>query len=150
MCGSSPAAVAAFTRVAVPGMVKHIYPPSFSGATIAAGGALKALIPPSLSMILYCVVARTYIFDVFTAAVVPGLLTIAANVIAIAVVVHFNPAIAPVSARVSRRERIKTVGAAPPPALFVALLLSAPSRRHPTVYAPTAAYPPLSPAVALV
>ncbi len=49
---------------------KRGYAPGFSGATIAAGGALKALIPPSLSMILYCVVARTYIFDVFIAAVI--------------------------------------------------------------------------------
>ena len=53
----------------------------------ARGGALKALIPPSLSMILYCVVARTYIFDVFIAAVIPALMTITANLIAIAVIV---------------------------------------------------------------
>jgi len=84
ICGSSPATVATFTQVALPEMLKRNYSPSFSGATIAAGGALKALIPPSLSMILYCVVARTYIFDVFIAAVIPALITIAANIVAIA------------------------------------------------------------------
>ncbi len=106
ICGSSPATVATFTQVALPEMLKRNYAPGFSGATIAAGGALKALIPPSLSMILYCVVARTYIFDVFVAAVIPALITIAANLTAIAVVVRLNPAIAPVSPRVSRKEKL--------------------------------------------
>jgi C4-dicarboxylate transporter DctM subunit len=124
ICGSSPATVATFTRVALPEMLKHNYSPSFSGATIAAGGALKALIPPSLSMILYCVVARTYIFDVFIAAVIPALITIAANVIAIAVVVHFNPAIAPVSARASRQEKFIAVRRAAPAMLLIAIIFA--------------------------
>jgi tripartite ATP-independent transporter DctM subunit len=124
ICGSSPATVATFTRVALPEMLKHNYSPSFSGATIAAGGALKALIPPSLSMILYCVVARTYIFDVFIAAVIPALITIAANVIAIAVVVHFNPAIAPVSARASPQEKFIAVRRAAPAMLLIAIIFA--------------------------
>jgi C4-dicarboxylate transporter DctM subunit len=122
ICGSSPATVATFTRVALPEMLKRNYSPGFSGATIAAGGALKALIPPSLSMILYCVVARTYIFDVFIAAVIPALITIAANVIAIAVVVHWNPAIAPVSGRVSREEKLRAVWRAAPAVLLIAII----------------------------
>ena len=101
ICGSSPATVATFTRVALPEMLERRYSPAFSGATIAAGGALKALIPPSLSMILYSVVARTYIFDVFIAAVIPALITIVANIAAIALVVRWNPSIAPVAAVVS-------------------------------------------------
>ena len=124
ICGSSPATVATFTRVALPEMLKHNYSPSFSGATIAAGGALKALIPPSLSMILYCVVARTYIFDVFIAAVIPALITIMANVIAIAVVVQLNPAIAPVSARASRQEKFIAVGRAAPAMLLIAIIFA--------------------------
>lgn len=104
ICGSSPATVATFTRVALPEMLQRHYSPAFSGATIAAGGALKALIPPSLSMILYCVVARTYIFDVFIAAVIPALITIVANIAAIALVVRWNPSIAPVAEQVSRQE----------------------------------------------
>ena len=91
ICGSSPATVATFTQVALPEMLKRNYSPGFSGATIAAGGALKALIPPSLGMILYCVVARTYIFDVFIAAVIPALITITANLIAIAVMTRLDP-----------------------------------------------------------
>ena len=122
ICGSSPATVATFTQVALPEMLKRNYSPSFSGATIAAGGALKALIPPSLSMILYCVVARTYIFDVFIAAVIPALITIAANVIAIAAVVHWNSAMAPTSEPASRQEKLVAVWRAAPAVLLIAIV----------------------------
>jgi C4-dicarboxylate transporter DctM subunit len=122
ICGSSPATVATFTRVALPEMLQRNYSPAFSGATIAAGGALKALIPPSLSMILYCVVARTYIFDVFIAAVVPALITIAANIIAITVVVRMNPSIAPVSPEVSRQEKLTALWRAAPAILLIGVI----------------------------
>jgi C4-dicarboxylate transporter DctM subunit len=122
ICGSSPATVATFTRVALPEMLNRNYSSSFSGATIAAGGAMKALIPPSLSMIIYCVVARTYIFDVFIAAVVPALITIAANVIAITLIVRWNPSVAPTSARMSREEQLAAVWRAAPAALLIATI----------------------------
>jgi C4-dicarboxylate transporter DctM subunit len=122
ICGSSPATVATFTRVSLPEMLRRNYSPSFSGATIAAGGALKALIPPSLSMILYCVVARTYIFDVFIAAVVPALITIAANIVAIALVVRGNPSIAPTSERVSAKEKWFAVRRAAPAVLLIGII----------------------------
>ena len=122
ICGSSPATVATFTRVALPEMLKRNYSSSFSGATIAAGGAMKSLIPPALSMILYCVVARAYIFDVFIAAIVPALITIAANVIAIALVVHYQPQLAPVADRVSRREKLAALRRATPAVLLIATI----------------------------
>jgi C4-dicarboxylate transporter, DctM subunit len=122
ICGSSPATVATFTRVSLPEMLARKYSPSFSGATIAAGGALKALIPPSLSMILYCVVARTYIFDVFIAAIIPALITIIANIIAIAVVVRVRAGIAPVSEPVSRQETIAAVLRAAPAVLLIGII----------------------------
>jgi C4-dicarboxylate transporter DctM subunit len=122
ICGSSPATVATFTRVSLPEMLRRNYSPSFSGATIAAGGALKALIPPSLSMILYCVVARTYIFDVFIAAVVPALITIGANIIAIALVVRWNTAMAPTSERVSGKEKLPAVARAAPAVLLICII----------------------------
>jgi tripartite ATP-independent transporter DctM subunit len=122
ICGSSPATVATFTRVALPEMLQRNYSSSFSGATIAAGGALKALIPPSLSMILYCVVARTYIFDVFIAAVVPALITIAANIVAIALIVRWNPTLAPVSGRVTRQEKLAALWRAAPAILLIGVI----------------------------
>ena len=52
-------------------MLKRGYSPAFSTGTIAAGGTLKSLIPPSIVMILYCIVAKTFILDLFRAAIVP-------------------------------------------------------------------------------
>ncbi|HEX9463477.1 MAG TPA: TRAP transporter large permease [Alphaproteobacteria bacterium] len=105
MCGSSTATAATFARVALPEMLKRGYSPAFSTGTIAAGGTLKSLIPPSVVMILYCIASQTFIFDLFTAAVVPALLALALNLIAIAAVVRFSPKSAPVSARVEWRLR---------------------------------------------
>jgi len=124
ICGSSPATVATFTQVALPEMLKRNYSPSFSGATIAAGGALKALIPPSLSMILYCVVARTYIFDVFIAAVIPAMITMAANVVAIAVMVRWRSGIAPVSEQVPRAEKLAAAWRAAPAVMLIAIIFA--------------------------
>jgi tripartite ATP-independent transporter DctM subunit len=124
ICGSSPATVATFTRVSLPEMLQRGYSPSFSGATIAAGGALKALIPPSLTMILYCVIARTYIFDVFIAAVIPAIITVIANIVAIALVVRWNSGIAPAADRAARREKVSAVLRASPAALLIAIIFA--------------------------
>lgn len=105
VCGSSTATAATFARVALPEMLKRGYSPAFSTGTIAAGGTLKSLIPPSIVMILYCIVAKTFIFDLFIAAIVPALLAIALNLIAIALVVRWRPQAAPVTPRLGWAER---------------------------------------------
>ena len=91
ICGSCTATAATFAKIALPQMLGRGYSPSFSAGAIAAGGTLKSLIPPSLVMILYCVVAKTFIFDLFVAAIIPALITIALNLIAIAIVVRSMP-----------------------------------------------------------
>jgi tripartite ATP-independent transporter DctM subunit len=73
-------------------------------------------------MILYCVVARTYIFDVFIAAVVPALITITANLIAIALVVNLQPQFAPVADRVPRQEKLAALWRATPAVLLIATI----------------------------
>lgn len=105
MCGSSTATAATFTKVALPEMLKRGYSPAFSTGTIAAGGTLKSLIPPSIVMVLYCIATKTFIFDLFTAAVFPALLAIALNLAAIAVVVRLNRDAAPTSERTPWPER---------------------------------------------
>src|SRR6202050_1979546 len=71
-------------------------------------------------MIIYCVVAKTFILDMFVAAIVPALMTIAFNLIAIAVAVRYRPQVAPVSERVSWPERLIAMRRAAP---SLALLL---------------------------
>ncbi|HVV92514.1 MAG TPA: TRAP transporter large permease [Hyphomicrobiales bacterium] len=106
ICGSSTATAATFAKIALPEMLQRGYARGFSSGVIAAGGTLKSLIPPSLVMIVYCIVAKTFIFDMFIAAIVPALLTVVLNLAAIAVAVRVNPALAPVSERVAWRERL--------------------------------------------
>ena len=105
VCGSSTATAATFAKAALPEMLNRGYSKAFSTGTIAAGGTLKSLIPPSVVMILYCVAAKTFIFDLFIAAVIPALLAIALNLVAIAIMVRWDPGSAPVSLRVEWRQR---------------------------------------------
>lgn len=120
VCGSSTATAATFARVALPEMLKRGYSPAFSTGTIAAGGTLKSLIPPSIVMILYCIVAKTFIFDLFFAAIVPALLAIVLNLIAITLIVRLNPQAAPVLEPVSWQERKTAIVRAAPVLILIA------------------------------
>ncbi len=120
VCGSSTATAATFTKAALPEMLTRGYAPSFATGTIAAGGTLKSLIPPSIVMILYCIVAQTFIFDLFVAALVPALLAIAFNMLAVAVAVHLDPALAPLGAAVAWPERIVALKRAAPVMVLMA------------------------------
>ena len=119
VCGSSTATAATFARVALPEMLKRGYSPAFSTGTIAAGGTLKSLIPPSIVMILYCIVAKTFIFDLFLAAIVPALIAIALNLVAITLIVRFRPQVAPVLERTSWQERKAALAKAAPVLILI-------------------------------
>ena len=72
--GVSIASAAVFTRVAVPEMARHGYDPSFAAGTVAGSSVLGMLIPPSLLLIVYGVLAEVSIGGMFLAGVIPGLL----------------------------------------------------------------------------
>ena len=72
--GSNPATVAAIGGIMVPSMIKKGYPPDFAAAIAAAGGTLGVVIPPSIPMITFGVVAGVSIGDLFLAGFGPGLL----------------------------------------------------------------------------
>ncbi|MGD9634480.1 MAG: TRAP transporter large permease [Pirellulales bacterium] len=97
VCGSSTATVATFTKAALPEMLARGYSPAIASGSIAAGGALKSLIPPSTAMILYAVATNTFVIDLFRAALLPMLITIALNMIAIAIAAHLVPKAFPVA-----------------------------------------------------
>lgn len=72
--GVSIASAAVFTRVAVPEMMRHGYRPSFATGTVAGSSVLGMLIPPSLLLIIYGVLAEVSIGKMFMAGLVPGLI----------------------------------------------------------------------------
>ena len=119
VCGSSTATAATFARVALPEMLKRGYSPAFSTGTIAAGGTLKSLIPPSVVMILYCVASKTFVFDLFFAAIIPALIALALNLLAITLVVRRDPSAAPVLERVPWAERKAALKRASPVLILI-------------------------------
>jgi tripartite ATP-independent transporter DctM subunit len=119
VCGSSTATAAMFARAALPEMLKRGYSPAFSTGTIAAGGTLKSLIPPSIVMILYCIVSKAFILDLFRAAIIPAVVAIAVNLLAIALMVRLDPKSAPVGERMPMRERWAAIKTAAPVILLM-------------------------------
>jgi tripartite ATP-independent transporter DctM subunit len=77
MSGSSPATCAAIGKMGIPEMRKRGYPDAVAAGSIAAGGTLGILIPPSVTMIVYGIATETSIGRLFLAGVMPGLLLVA-------------------------------------------------------------------------
>ena len=109
VCGSSTATAATFGRVALPEMLKRGYAPHFAAGTIAAGGTLGALVPPSVIMIIYAVVTRENILDLFVAAVVPAVLAIVFHFGAIRIYLMRSPESAPAGEKFDWRQRWQAI-----------------------------------------
>ena len=77
MSGSSPATCAAIGKMGIPEMRKRGYPDEIASGSIAAGGTLGILIPPSVTMIVYGIATETSIGRLFLAGVIPGILLVA-------------------------------------------------------------------------
>lgn len=93
--GSSVATTATLGGVAFREMQARGYAPGLSTGSIAAGGTLGALVPPSVILIIYCVIAEVSIAKAFMAALVPGLMALAFYVVSIMVQVRLRPDLAP-------------------------------------------------------
>jgi tripartite ATP-independent transporter DctM subunit len=91
--GVSIASAAVFTRVAVPEMVRHGYRTSFAAGTVAGSSVLGMLIPPSLLLIIYGVLAEQSIGTLFIAGLIPGLLMAVTFAVLIVVMARFSPSL---------------------------------------------------------
>lgn len=91
--GVSIASAAVFTKVAVPEMTRHGYRPSFSAGTVAGSSVLGMLIPPSLLLIIYGVLAEQSIGRMFIAGIVPGMLLALGFALWIVLVARFAPSL---------------------------------------------------------
>jgi tripartite ATP-independent transporter DctM subunit len=121
--GSSLATAATMTKVAMPHMRRYRYDDSLSSGVIAAGGTLGIMIPPSVPLVIYGLVAEQDIGKLFIAGVGPGLLLVALYMAAVLLVVLARPAIGPAGEAVARAERWRRYrGVWPVLALFVLVL----------------------------
>jgi C4-dicarboxylate transporter DctM subunit len=109
VCGSSLATVATMTRVALPEMLKQGYKPSLATGSIAAGGALGTLIPPSLIIVLYALLTDLDTRTLMIAAIMPALLAVVMNALTIIIMVRLNPDIAPKGEPTSWNDRGQTL-----------------------------------------
>jgi C4-dicarboxylate transporter, DctM subunit len=93
--GSSIATSATFGRMALPAMAKAGYAPGLATGTVAAGGTLGALVPPSGVIILFALLTEASIGALFVAAMIPALLAVALYFAAVFFTIWLNPAAAP-------------------------------------------------------
>ena len=123
VCGSSVATAATISQVALPEMRRYRYDGGFATATLAAGGTLGILIPPSVVLVLYAILAEQNIARLFAAAMVPGLLAAALYCMAIAVFMRWRPQFGPAEPRVPLSQRWATLlGVTPVLTIFLIVL----------------------------
>ena len=106
ICGSTNAAAATMATVALPEMKRYKYDMVLGTGTVAAGGSLGILIPPSVIFIVYGILTEQSIGKLFVAGVLPGILLSLLFVAAIFIWVTINPAIAPRGPKATLREKI--------------------------------------------
>ena len=105
ICGSSLATAATMGQVALPELRRYGYSGGFSTATLAAGGTLGILIPPSVVLVIYAILTEQNIAKLFLAAFIPGILAALGYMATISIYVRLNPASAGVRPPVPYNER---------------------------------------------
>ncbi len=123
ICGSSLATAATMSRVALPELRKYGYSGGFSTATLAAGGTLGILIPPSVILVIYAILTEQNIAKLFLAAFIPGLLAALGYMLTIAVYVRIYPDQAGIHDRMPYNERFKALFAVWPVLTVFALVV---------------------------
>lgn len=109
ICGSSLATAATMGRVALPELRRYGYSGGFSTATLAAGGTLGILIPPSIVLVIYAILTEQNIAKLFLAAFIPGVLAAVGYMIVISIYVRMNPTSAGTRPRETYPQRLKAL-----------------------------------------
>lgn len=123
ICGSSLATAATMAQVALPELRRHGYAGGLSTAALAAGGTLGILIPPSVVLVIYAILAEQNIAKLFLAAFVPGIIAAISYLIVIAIYVRLKPESAGQAPRVPWAERVPALIAVWPVATIFFLVV---------------------------
>jgi tripartite ATP-independent transporter DctM subunit len=106
ICGSSVATAATMSKVALPEMKKHRYSDSMATGSVAAGGIIGILIPPSVILVLYGLLTESSIGDLFIAGFLPGILTILVFMIVISIVTRLHPDSGPAGEKSTWKQKL--------------------------------------------
>ncbi|MBX4871033.1 TRAP transporter permease [Rhizobium bangladeshense] len=118
--GSSVATAATFSTVAYPEMRRLKYPDSFAAGTIAAGGTLGAMFPPSTVLVVYGIITEQDISKLFMAGLIPGIIAVLMYMTTIVILGAVRPNLLPAAAKSSWSERFQAIkGIWAPLALFL-------------------------------
>lgn len=109
ICGSNTATAATMGAIALPEMKKYEYDMSLATASIAAGGVLGVLIPPSVIFIVYGMATEQSIGELFMAGIIPGILLMVLYIITIYLQTHRKPELGPAGPRADWSERIASL-----------------------------------------
>jgi len=110
VCGSSMATAATMAKVAMPAMRRYGYADSLAAGSIASGGTLGILIPPSVIMVVYGIMTSTDIGKLFIAGIIPGIIGIFFYVLAVATATAIDPALGPPGGRSTWKQRLQALG----------------------------------------
>jgi tripartite ATP-independent transporter DctM subunit len=124
ICGSSLATAATMSQVAGPEMRRHGYSPALSTGTLAAGGTLGILIPPSVILVIYAIYTEMSIGTLFVAAVIPGLIATAGYMLVVNIYARLHPDAAPPAPAMDLREKLRATGEVWPVALVFILVVT--------------------------
>ena len=109
VCGSSLATAATMTKIALPSMRRYRYPDGLSSASIAAGGTLGILIPPSVILVFYGIITSQDIGKLFMAGVVPGLLGVVGYALAVRLSIRWRKIDLPRETKLPLGERVASL-----------------------------------------
>jgi tripartite ATP-independent transporter DctM subunit len=123
ICGSSLATASTMGQVALPELRRHGYEPALATGTLAAGGTLGILIPPSVILVIYAIIVETSIVTMFQAALIPGLMAALFFALTVRGYVAWRPSAGPVGARASGAERLAATYAIWPVVVIFALVI---------------------------
>ncbi len=104
VCGSSLATASTMGKVALPELKRYNYSPALATGSVAAGGVLGILIPPSVVLVIYAIIVEANIVTMFMAAFIPGLLAVLLFMVTIAIYVRLAPGSGPAHGAESRAE----------------------------------------------
>jgi tripartite ATP-independent transporter DctM subunit len=136
VCGSSVATAATMTRIALPEMQKAGYDDGLATGSLAAGGSLGILIPPSIILVIYAAIAEQSVPKLFAAALIPGLVLTALYIVVAMIVAHARPHYAPSAGKASFKERLAALAG---PWQFLALFVVTIGGIYAGVFSPTEA-----------
>jgi len=109
ICGSSLATAATMSKVAMPSMRKFDYSEGLAAGSIAAGGTLGIMIPPSVIMVIYGLMTETNIGSLFAAGILPGILAVSCYMCAVSWTTWRDPKAGPPGERSSWAERLRAL-----------------------------------------